>query len=121
MSFKISQKGLPQIMLALQRIQTTAPKIMQVVGKEANSRHARAYRRRSIPEDTGRLQRSLRETNNADRRVEVTRQGISIGTDVPYAKYQRRKIRPLTSQEMHYIFVQPILLLLAEVLAGGRE
>ena len=121
MSFTIKQTGIKKIMLALQRVEVTAPKMMAVISTEANERHAQAYRRRKIPIDTGRLMRSLTVPANPDRRVRISKKGISIGCQVPYAKYQRHRIRKLTSAELKYIFREPVLLLLQEVLAGRKE
>ena len=121
MTFKIQQLGVKKVMLALQRVEVTAPKMMKVIGDEADIRHAQAYRRRVIPYDTGRLQASLCGTWHPERKVTVTQKGISIGTEVPYAQYQKHRIRALTSTEMKYIFIEPVLLLLQEVLAGRRE
>lgn len=56
--------------------------------------------------------------SHPDREVRVTRRGIIIGTNVPYAKYQRARIRPMTRDELAYIFREPIEESLAELLAG---
>ena len=120
MSFKISQLGFKKVRLALQRIQQTAPRMMAVVADEANQRHARTYRRRTIPVDTGRLRRSLTDPASSDRLVLVQKKGITIGSLVPYAMYQRHRIRELNRTELQDVFVQPVMLLLQEVLAGRR-
>ena len=88
------------------------------MSREANRRHAATYRRRRIPRDTGRLQDSLTFESHPDREVRVTPKGITIGTLVPYAKYQRRRIRPLTRDELVDIFLDPITLTLQEILEG---
>jgi len=118
LSFKISQTGDKEIKRALLRIEQTAPKMMKEVSKEANRRHAATYKRRTIPRDTGRLEDSLTTESHEDREVKVTDKGITIGTLVPYAKYQRSRIRELTRAELVDIFIEPITQTLQEILAG---
>jgi len=118
LTFKISQKGSKRVASALLRLQQTSPRMIREVAKDANRRHAATYRRRRIPRDTGRLQDSLTFESHPDREIIVQQKGMTIGTNVPYARYQRHRIRPLTRDELVDIFVQPILDALQEVLAG---
>jgi hypothetical protein len=92
--------------------------MIREVAREANRRHAATYRRRRIPRDTGRLEDSLTFESHPDREIIVQQKGMTIGTNVPYAKYQRHRIRPLTKQELDDIFVTPIMEALRELLAG---
>ena len=118
MTLKITQSGSKKVELALLRIQQTAPRMIREVSKEANIRHAKTYRRRFIPRDTGRLQDSLTFESHPDREVIVQQKGMTIGTNVPYAGLQRHRIRELTRDELVFIFVEPILEALRELLAG---
>ena len=118
MTFKISQTGSKRVASALLRLQQTSPRMIREVAKDANRRHAAAYRRRRIPRDTGRLEDSLTFESHPDREIIVQQMGMTIGTRVPYARYQRHRIRPLTRDELTDIFVQPILEALQELLAG---
>lgn len=63
---------------------------------------------------------SLATTNHPDRFVEATIKGVRIGTRVPYAKYQRARIAPLSPQELREIFVNPMLEHVQELLKGGQ-
>ena len=119
MTLIIKQTGFKQVMRALQRLEQTAPNVLATVEKECNRRHARTYRRRSIPRDTGRLQDSLTFESHPDREINLTRRGLIIGSRVPYAKYQRHRIRNLSRDELKAIFVAPILEELREVLQGA--
>tara|TARA_R110002012_G_scaffold294395_1_gene490527 strand:- start:684 stop:1046 length:363 start_codon:yes stop_codon:yes gene_type:complete len=120
MSFSVQQTGSKKIARALLRIRQTAPRMMREVSKDANRRHAAAYRRRRIPRDTGRLQASLTAESHPDRFIIVQQKGIRIGTDVPYARYQEHRIRRLTRDELVDIFIHPIMETLSEILAGRR-
>ncbi len=118
MTLIIKQTGFEKVMRALQRLEQTAPGALVAVAKECNRRHARTYRRRFIPRDTGRLQDSLTFESHPDREINLTRRGLIIGSRVPYARYQRHRIRNLSRDELKSIFVAPILEELREVLQG---
>jgi len=118
MSFSMTQSGIKSIMRSLDRLKSESPRLIRLTSKEANRRHALTYRRRRIPRLTGRLQDSLTFESHPDREVRVTRRGIVIGTNVPYAKYQRHRIRPMTRAELVHIFLEPIQESLQELLAG---
>ena len=118
MSFSMSQSGSKRVVRSLERLKASAPRLVRLTAKEDNRRHALTYRRRRLPRDTGRLADSLTFESHPDREVRVTRRGIVIGTNVPYAKYQRSRIRPMTRDELVNIFLEPIQELLQELLAG---
>ena len=118
MSFSITQKGVKDVHNALFALAQRSPRLLIESVDEVNKRHAQAYKRRTIPVDTGRLKTSLTTVSNPDRLVIATVKYIEIGTKVPYAKYQRKRIRELTSQEVKFIFVEPILESFRELLAG---
>lgn len=107
MSFSFSQRGTQRVRRALQAL--TRRGRLGEVRDEINRRHAQAMRRRRIPRDTGRLEDSLTQPSSPDRRVAVSGETITIETLVPYAKYQRQRIRPLNRAEIKEIFADPIL------------
>ena len=120
MTWSFAQSGTKRVRLALLRLSKSAPRLLVDVAKEVNRNHAIAMRRRPIPYDTGRLDRSLATESSPDRLVTTTPTGVSIQSLVPYAKYQRHRIRPLNRQELQEIFITPIVLDVAELLAGRR-
>lgn len=120
MSFKISESGSKQLTLALLRLRQSAPKLLKSAVNEIDRRHAAAYRRRFIPRDTGALQASLRFVGAPGRQVVETESGVEIGTLIPYAKYQRQRIRELSRVEKREIFVLPVLEEVRELLTGRR-
>ncbi len=93
---------------------------MGEVASEINRNHAQVMRRRRIPRDTGRLEDSLTRPSSPDRRVTVSGETITIETLVPYAKYQRQRIRPLNRAEIKEIFTDPILESFLQSIREGR-
>lgn len=118
MSFSYSQTGLKSVQRRLQALTDRAPHALRDVAQEANTRHAQAYRRRRIPEATGRLKASLTQERHPERVVRITRRGLTLGTRVPYAQYQEQRIRRLSPRELRDIFIDPITQHLTEVLRG---
>ncbi len=108
MGFSLKQRGTKEVIRRLERIQQAGPHMMRRVATEANRRHASAFKRRSIPEDTGRLKASLTSMTHKDRVVSITKERIKIASTVPYAQYQAARIRKLSVIEMKEIFIVPI-------------
>lgn len=106
MSFRVTHSGTRALKRKMEALARRG--YLREVAGEINRRHAAAMRRRRIPYDTGRLEASLTQTSSPDRRVTVTDNSIEIATLVPYAQYQRQRIRRLTTQERREIFVKPI-------------
>ena len=121
MSFSHTQKGIKEVHRALFALAQRSPRLLVDTVREANKRHAATYRRRVIPRDTGRLEDSLSQESHPDRLGVATVKYVEIGTKVPYAKYQYRRISPLSVKEMRFIFVEPMLESFRELVAkGGR-
>ena len=118
MSFSLKQTGVKKVQNALFALAQRSPRLLIESVDEVNKRHAEAYKRRRIPVDTGRLKRSLETVSNPDRLVIATVKYIEIGTKVPYAKFQRRRIRKLSPREMRFIFIEPMLESFRELTAG---
>ena len=109
MTFSVTQRGVKSVQRSLFALAQRSPRLLIDAVDEVNKRHALAYRRRRIPRDTGRLEDSLTFERHPDRRVIATVTHITIKTAVPYAKYQRRRIRPLTRPELKEIFIDPMV------------
>lgn len=108
MSITITQRGGEELRRKLARLQGAGADVMRRVLADANREHAAAFKRRAIPEDTGRLKASLTQTRHTDRIVTATKDAIKLGSSVPYAQYQRKRIRELSRAELKAIFVTPI-------------
>ncbi len=121
MSFQITQSGFKGVEMALLRLRQSAPNMFIGAVQEIDKRHSQAYQRRTIPIDTGALQASLRNVGDKKRMIFATKSGITIGTTLHYAKYQRKRIRELSRIEKKEIFVTPIFEELQELLAGRRR
>ncbi|MCP4248560.1 MAG: hypothetical protein GY778_16040 [bacterium] len=96
-----------------------APKALREAGREINSRHAQAMRRRRIPRRTGRLEESLTRVGHPERVFISSAKLITVGTRVPYAQYHAHRITKLTRQERTFVFTEPIALVFHEALARG--
>jgi len=118
MSFSFSQRGSQRVRRALKALIRRGR--MGEVASEINRNHAQVMRRRRIPRDTGRLEDSLTRPSSPDRRVTVSGETITIETLVPYAKYQRQRIRPLNRAEIKEIFTDPILESFLQSIREGR-
>ncbi len=106
MSFTMSHTGDRRLLQKLERLKVAGD--WRPLTKEMNAAHARAMSRRQIPIKTGRLKASLTRPVHPDRVVMSDRRGLSISTRVPYAKYQRKRIRRLNRAELREIFIKPI-------------
>ena len=120
MSFSVAQKGIKSVQRSLFALAQRSPRLLVDSVDEVNKRHAKAYRRRTIPRDTGRLEASLATTSHRDRYVRASVRGVQIGTRTPYARYQRKRIAPLSPRELRDIFVDPIRESFRELAKGGR-
>ena len=118
MSFELTQKGVKGVKNALFALAQRSPRLLIDAVEEVNKRHSEAYKRRKIPRDTGRLENSLTFLRHPDRKVIATVKYVAIKTAVPYAKYQRARIRPLARYEMKEIFINPMLENFRELAAG---
>lgn len=109
MSFRITQRGGSEIRRRLAAIQRAGKGVVRQVASESDERFCVAMRRRAIPERTGRLRKSLTQAGHPDHVLRVNRESVTIGTDVPYAQYQQKRIRGLSRTELQHVFRDPIL------------
>ncbi len=119
MAFTVSQGGSAAIRRRLDAIRR-AGRVTEVAA-EADRRFTRTMRRRGIPVRTGRLKASLTQTGHKDHVLRVGKDRITIGTRVPYAQWQRKRIRRLNRAEKVFIFLDPIREMFRRIIAGrGR-
>lgn len=118
MSFRITQRGGAEIRRRLAAIQRAGKGAMRQVATTSDGRFCEAMGRRDIPERTGRLRKSLTSPGHPDHVLRVNRESVTIGTDVPYAQYQQKRIRGLSRSELQYIFRDPVLEIFRTAIEG---
>ena len=95
-----------------------APDLFTGTLRDADRAFIDAMRVRRIPERSGRLKNSLIRQDHKDHIARRNGARIEVGSSVPYAEKNLKRIKDLTDRERERIFVEPLASEITRKLGG---